>query len=418
MNEPPGLPAALGIEAVEWLGQGADTLTVRVRGRWRRRRGTPSGQPLLVIEVEGTRHRFPAMPEPPSPTGAAPGTWQVSFSVPAEVLEPPGARAWLQIGSVVVPLPVPVESAQQSPGHEPRQPDEETLAQRRIRAAELAAEAAARRVAEAQSTVRALQARIEALEDELGQATALADDRSRAIRAAAQREHAERVMRQELEERLRRVEEAAETEDEDERDLSISELERELNRVRRRVDEAEHLATSADAARRRAERRVKELSEQSAPVVDAVAVVKEFAVAAAASAIEPAHRAAPSIPAGDAQRLRQEQHVKDRRAGIVMALRQELELRQRVEAELRAQLAAATGQKPAPAEPEPRPAPAEPDPALRSTLAELRTELAYLRSALEAESAARAQAEQRVARAYEAIQEVRDELERIRGADR
>ncbi len=65
---------------------------------------------MLVVEAEGRRHRFPAMPEPPSPTGAAPGTWQMSFSVPAKLPERPGARAWLQLGgAVVVPLPLPMQ---------------------------------------------------------------------------------------------------------------------------------------------------------------------------------------------------------------------------------------------------------------------------------------------------------------------
>ena len=67
------VPPALGIEGVEWLMlEGADSLTVRVTGRWRRRRPTWTGQPLLVLEAHGQRHRFPAMPEPPSLTGTAP----------------------------------------------------------------------------------------------------------------------------------------------------------------------------------------------------------------------------------------------------------------------------------------------------------------------------------------------------------
>src|SRR5437763_12014224 len=105
MNEPPGVPSALGIEAVEWLPGGGHNFTVRVRGRWRRGRPSWSGQALLVIEAHGGRHRFPAMPEPPSLHGAAPGTWQMSFSVPAALSPQHGARAWLQLGSaVVVPL--------------------------------------------------------------------------------------------------------------------------------------------------------------------------------------------------------------------------------------------------------------------------------------------------------------------------
>ncbi len=85
-------------------------VTVRVRGRWRRGRPLSSGQPLLMIEARGRRNRYPAMPEPPSARGAAPGTWQITFSIPASVARLPDARAWLQVGAgVLVALPVPGE---------------------------------------------------------------------------------------------------------------------------------------------------------------------------------------------------------------------------------------------------------------------------------------------------------------------
>src|SRR5438105_44227 len=106
MTDPPGLPAGLAIEAVQWLAEGGENLTVRITGRWRRRPTSSTGQPLLVIEdSEGHKHRFPAMPEPPSLTGAAPGTWRMSFSVPASLAPPVIARAWLQLGAAAIPLP-------------------------------------------------------------------------------------------------------------------------------------------------------------------------------------------------------------------------------------------------------------------------------------------------------------------------
>src|SRR5947209_20101659 len=85
VSDSPSLPTAFGIEAVEWSQRGEDSLTVQVTGRWRRRRPLSPGQPLLVLEAEGHRHRFPAMPEPPGLTGAAPGTWQMSFTIPVEL---------------------------------------------------------------------------------------------------------------------------------------------------------------------------------------------------------------------------------------------------------------------------------------------------------------------------------------------
>ncbi|MGH2886776.1 MAG: hypothetical protein ACRDPA_29470, partial [Solirubrobacteraceae bacterium] len=79
------LPSSLGIEAVECVAEGGRSLTVRVTGRWLRRRPEPRVQAMLLVETDTGRQRFPAMPEPPSLTGAAPGTWRMTFSVPAEL---------------------------------------------------------------------------------------------------------------------------------------------------------------------------------------------------------------------------------------------------------------------------------------------------------------------------------------------
>ena len=65
MSELPGT-SAVSIEAVEWSAESGGNLNVRITGRWRRRRPVSTGQPTLVIEAEGRRHRYPAMPEPPS----------------------------------------------------------------------------------------------------------------------------------------------------------------------------------------------------------------------------------------------------------------------------------------------------------------------------------------------------------------
>src|SRR5579862_3793241 len=100
------LPSSLGIEAVECVAEGGPTLTIRVIGRWRRRRPEVRGQAMLVVETEGGRQRFLAMPEPPSLTGAAPGTWRMSFSVPAALAPALPGRTYLQLGGVMVPLPI------------------------------------------------------------------------------------------------------------------------------------------------------------------------------------------------------------------------------------------------------------------------------------------------------------------------
>ncbi|MGN6871398.1 MAG: hypothetical protein ACTHMY_23625 [Solirubrobacteraceae bacterium] len=244
------LPSSLGIEAVECVAEGGRSLTVRVTGRWLRRRPEPRGQAMLIVETDAGRQRFPAMPEPPSLTGAAPGTWRMTFSVPAELAPALPGRTFLQLGGVMVPLPI-VEVAI------PEGPSPEVLEERRVRGSELAAESARRRAAE-------LAAEVERLEGELEGAAAQSDrlrdeiaERERRLRGAEQHVHAERALRVELEQELAWRTQSAQ------RDLSalhgrVAELERELSRLRRAVDEARHLTAAAEARRAEAERRLAE----------------------------------------------------------------------------------------------------------------------------------------------------------------
>jgi hypothetical protein len=105
MTEPPGVQPALGIESVEWFAAGGERLIVRVTGRWLRRPAAPRGHAMLVVAADTQRHRFPAMPEPPSIGGTPPGAWRVSFSLPAWLAPYLSRRLSLQIGGVIVPLP-------------------------------------------------------------------------------------------------------------------------------------------------------------------------------------------------------------------------------------------------------------------------------------------------------------------------
>jgi hypothetical protein len=289
MNDPTGVQSALGIEAVELFTDGGGQLTVRVTGRWRRRRPAWSGQPMLLLDAAGSRHRFPAMPEPPSLTGAVPGTWRMSFSVPASFAHELGGRTWLQFGAVVVPLPMAVEpsgfagadslSAAPDPApHESEaQPGDDTLSGRRLRSSELAAESARRRAAEAEGAAAGLAARIEEFEQELVTAreeserlSAALTERERARRAAEQRAHAEQALRLDLEQELAARDQESALAREALGDLAAAEervrdLEQNLEPLRRRADEAEQLAAAAAAARERAELRAQKLSRPAEP---------------------------------------------------------------------------------------------------------------------------------------------------------
>jgi hypothetical protein len=382
------LPSTLGIEAVELVSD-AGRVTVRVTGRWRRRRPELRGQAMLVLEGETGRQRFPAMPEPPSLTGAAPGTWRMSFSVPAVLAAQLPGRTYLQLGGVMVPLPIAGASIAGTPA-EPL--DAELLEARRARSSELAAQSARRRAAELSAQVSGLERDLDDARVQSERLRAVIAERERSLRSAEQHAHAEQALRSELEQELARRTRAAR------HDLAalherVAELERELIRARRAVDEAGHRAAAAEAARAEAERR---LSERAAPPPPPAVP------AAPAPAVPPAP--APAVPPA----LPESPLTAGARAAQT---RRELELHR--SARLRPPASAA-----------PRPAERAGDRdmlALEARILGRRREPPDARvAALERELAtAREEVEvqrRRSARAYEAIEQVRAELRQLREA--
>ena len=238
------LPSVLGIEAVEFVNEGGRNVTVRVTGRWRRRRPELRGQAMLVVETGTVRQRFVAMPEPPSLMGAAPGTWRMSFSVPAELAPQLPGKTFLQLGAMMVPLPVgevpaPVGEAPPSvapvgrrspppvgdaPGPTavdgaPEAAGPDLLEARQLRSSELAAESARRRAAEAEAAMAELVARVGEVEQELARARAESErlteviaEGDRRSRLADQHVHSERALRAEIEQELRDRSRAADDE--------------------------------------------------------------------------------------------------------------------------------------------------------------------------------------------------------------
>jgi hypothetical protein len=251
----PGLVAALGIEAVEWLDEAGDRVTVRISGRWRRR-PTATGQPWLVVESHGKRHRFPAMPEPPGLTGTLPGTWRMTFRVPADLTHAPDVRAWLQLGVVLVPLPAEPPPAE--PVVEPIPPAlepsavgvselEEAAHAEQLREVERVIEAERARTAAAESAASELAFRVAELGNELDQreadvaqlGVAIAEHEG-ALRVARQHAHAEEMVRLELTRERDRLKDMLQASR-----LRVRGLEDDLVVLRRRADEAEHLAAAA-----------------------------------------------------------------------------------------------------------------------------------------------------------------------------
>ncbi|MGI8505393.1 MAG: hypothetical protein ACR2MK_01065 [Solirubrobacteraceae bacterium] len=431
MNDPPGASSALGIEAVEWFAEGGENLTVRVTGRWRRRRPAWSGQPTLVIEAPGRRYRFPAMPEPPSLTGAGPGTWRISFAVPAALAPDLGGRTWLQFGAVIVPLPAAVEppratplpaEAAPEPPAEAGSPSEAPpaaahAADRLPPSSELEAETTRRRAAETEGDVAELGARVEALERELADARAEAEQlaaslvvEERSRRSADQRAHAERALRLDLARQLAAGARHAERARAALGDLAaaeerVRELELELTEARRRSDEAEQVAAAAAAARERAER--ERLGVEHGLIarraVAASRIPSEPPDSGVLSAVTPLPASIPSappIPASSAAL------APSGTQALVTALRSELDIRARAEAGLRTRLVEAEARLAAREGIERR---------TGTALAALRDELDGLRGAFERERAAREAAN---TRATELELELSGQLERSQAARR
>jgi hypothetical protein len=309
MSELPGT-SAVSIESVEWAAESGGNLTVRITGRWRRRRPVSTGQPTLVIEAEGRRHRYPAMPEPPSVGGTGPGVWRLTFTVPGW-MAPELGRTWLQFGTVIVPLPVAVpapgegvparvappsgEGASASsaappppaPQPAPQPPPPQPSSPQRLSPSSDRPpppppspspgrdpdEPEEPRDFDQARGVTELTQRVETLEDELRDARAVRDElaasleeRERKRRIAEQRAHAEQALRRDLARRLSTSAQEADRARQAMGDLAAAEerirsLEDELQRARRRSDEAEQVAAAATVARQRAERE-RELAEQ------------------------------------------------------------------------------------------------------------------------------------------------------------
>jgi hypothetical protein len=390
--------AAVGIETVEWLDGGSGNLIVRVTGRWRRRRPASTAQVTLVIESEGRRHRFPAMPEPPSVGGTGPGMWRLSFSVPGSLAPALGGNIWLALGTVTVPLPAPGAgervSAQARIGEpaaiETSGPPDETPSVDRVSELE-------RQLADVRSD-----------RDQL--ATSLAEG-ERTRRIAQQRAHAEQALRNDLTRQLASHERQTERIREAMGELAAAEdrirmLEGQLRDARRREAEAEQQAAAA-AARGRAR------------------PAAESASSPAAESMAPLGSAPPPARDLEAARLRFEHRLRARATKTGARVPAEPD---RPPASL--EVAAALAPEQAAVEPEQAPASSDPPPIPTSSAIPASALVDTLRRELDARAAGEAAvrsrlvvAETRLAarvlldqRTTEALSQLRIELDGLRAA--
>ncbi len=95
------------VDQIEYAPLGRAKVAVRITGRSRGRRRLPDARAFLVIEAEGRRHRFPAMPEPRRPRIGRSGAWAATFALPAWLEPHLGEKMTMWLGTLEIPLPGP-----------------------------------------------------------------------------------------------------------------------------------------------------------------------------------------------------------------------------------------------------------------------------------------------------------------------
>src|ERR1700720_2005078 len=105
MTETAPAETPIAIDRVE-RGRGeGDSVRLRLTGRW-----LGSGHPgehdaLLVVQLQGQRHRFPANRD--QGDAAPPGAWVASFTIPSWAEPGRQGQAALWVGNAVIPVPPP-----------------------------------------------------------------------------------------------------------------------------------------------------------------------------------------------------------------------------------------------------------------------------------------------------------------------
>lgn len=103
--EPP-----IAIDRVQRARGRGDQVRLRVSGHWLGPDPPHEHQPLLVIQLQGRRHRFPANPDPAGAESLA-GGWQAEFTIPSWAVPSRPGQAAVWVGDAVVAVGPPGSSA-------------------------------------------------------------------------------------------------------------------------------------------------------------------------------------------------------------------------------------------------------------------------------------------------------------------
>jgi hypothetical protein len=94
----------LAIDRVDCTRTSADGVELRLTGRWTNGGNVTGTEPLLVVQVQGRRHRFTPDRDGYTPP---PGSWAATFQLPSWAQPRQGGQAALWVGTAVVPIPLP-----------------------------------------------------------------------------------------------------------------------------------------------------------------------------------------------------------------------------------------------------------------------------------------------------------------------
>jgi septal ring factor EnvC (AmiA/AmiB activator) len=294
----------LQLERVQSSRSAAGEIRLRLSGRWSDPQAAVSeDEELLVVNVEGRRHRFPVSRDEAPDPDRAPDRWTASFTVPtwAEPREEGQAALWL--GTAVIPVPPlldggervlpppPADRAHPGPGSEPLRSGpladvllKETVAALHAELEQRTEDTATIRgaLADVQADLEARVARHAQLEETLGD---LRDELDR-LRTGLQEQRGELQERssetQALREQLAAAEEASERRVTDleglQADLAVANVSREAadSEAQGLRSEIERLGSELAVTRERVEHETGDLGEASRLLADARALADEL----------------------------------------------------------------------------------------------------------------------------------------------
>jgi uncharacterized coiled-coil DUF342 family protein len=106
MTDFPPADTPLAIDRVESAPGDGDGVRLRLTGRWLGAGDPDEHEALLVVQLQGRRHRFPAIRDQ-GDAPLPPGAWIASFTLPAWAEPHQHGQAALWLGNAVIPVPPP-----------------------------------------------------------------------------------------------------------------------------------------------------------------------------------------------------------------------------------------------------------------------------------------------------------------------